>query len=246
MLAGLGLLIAGFVKGATGLGYATCALPFLVAAIGLKAAIVIVPIPAMAANVGLLFGVAHRKEVLQRFWKLYAAILPGVFLGTLLLSVVDAQSATRVLGVITIAYVIQAFARPELHLAAPLAQRLQIPVGLLNGFFTGLTGSQIIPLLPYFLSLKLDADRFVQAVNLSVIIASLVLILAQMTSGLMTWPLAVMSVIGIAPAALGTYVGNRMRQHIPSERFRMVVLATLLAIGISFVVDLKSILAAVL
>ena len=50
VLAALGLLIAGFVKGATGLGYATCALPFLVAAIGLKAAIVIVPIPAMAAN----------------------------------------------------------------------------------------------------------------------------------------------------------------------------------------------------
>ena len=240
MLAALGLLIAGFVKGATGLGYATCALPFLVAAIGLKAAIVIVPIPAMAANIGLLFGVGHGQEILQRFWTLYAAVVPGIFLGTMLLGAVDAQSATRILGVITIAYVIQAVARPQFHLSDPAGRRLQIPVGFLNGFFTGLTGSQILPLLPYLMSLKLDADRFVQAVNLSVIFASLILILAQVTSGLMTWPLAVMSVIGIAPAALGTYVGNRARRHIPSERFRKVVLGTLFAIRMSFVAKLSS------
>jgi uncharacterized membrane protein YfcA len=244
VLAALGLLIAGLVKGATGLGYATCALPFLVAAIGLKAAVVIVPIPAMAANIGLIFGVGHGPETLQRFWKLYAAIVPGIFCGTLLLGVVDAQSATRVLGVITIAYVIHATARPDFHLPSPLAKRLEMPVGLLNGFLTGLTGSQIVPLLPYLVSLKLDPDRFVQAVNMSVIIASVILILAQMTTGLMTLPLAVISVLGIAPAALGTYVGNRVRRHIPSERFRTVVLATLFAIGLSFVANLNSFFAA--
>ena len=240
VLAAVGLLIAGLVKGATGLGYATCALPFLVGAIGLKAAIVIVPIPAMAANIGLIFGVGHGPEVLRRFWKLYAATVPGIFCGTLLLGAVDAQSATQVLGLITIAYVIHAFARPDFQLPARLGQHLQIPVGLINGFFTGLTGSQILPMLPYMMSLKLDPDRFVQAINMSVIIASLILILAQITSGLMTWPLAIMSVLGIIPAALGTYVGNRVRRYIPSERFRMVVLVTLLAIGVSFVADIKS------
>jgi hypothetical protein len=56
VLATIGLLVAGLVKGATGLGYSTCALPFLVSAVGLKSAIVIVPIPALAANLGLLFG----------------------------------------------------------------------------------------------------------------------------------------------------------------------------------------------
>jgi len=244
VLAALGLLIAGLVKGATGLGYATCALPFLVAAIGLKAAIVIVPIPAMAANIGLILGVGHGPEVVRRFWKLYAATVPGIFGGTLLLGAVDAQSATQVLGLITISYVVHAFARPDFRLSAPLAQNLQIPVGLLNGFLTGLTGSQILPLLPYMVSLKLDPDRFVQAINMAVIIASLMLIVAQITSGLMTWPLAITSVLGIVPAALGTYVGNRVRRYIPAERFRMVVLVTLLAIGASFVVNLKSFFAA--
>jgi uncharacterized membrane protein YfcA len=84
-LAAMGLFVAGLVKGTTGLGYSTCTLPFLVAAIGLKAAIVIVPIPAMAANIGLLLGAGHIRETIHRFWKFYAATVPGIFFGTMLL-----------------------------------------------------------------------------------------------------------------------------------------------------------------
>jgi hypothetical protein len=103
-LAAMGLFVAGVVKGTTGLGYSTCALPFLVAAIGLKAAIVIVPVPAMAANIGLLLGAGHIRETLHRFWKFYAAAVPGIFFGTMLLGVVDQRPATRVLGLIIIFY----------------------------------------------------------------------------------------------------------------------------------------------
>jgi uncharacterized membrane protein YfcA len=35
-LAALGFLLAGVIKGTTGLGYSSCALPFLVSAVGLK------------------------------------------------------------------------------------------------------------------------------------------------------------------------------------------------------------------
>jgi len=45
LVAAIGLLVAGLIKGTTGLGYSTCALPFLVSAVGLRSAIVIVPIP---------------------------------------------------------------------------------------------------------------------------------------------------------------------------------------------------------
>jgi uncharacterized protein len=136
--------------------------------------------------------------------------------------------------------VIYTVVRPNFHLPAASEQLLQFPAGLLNGFLTGLTGSQILPLLPYMMSLKLDPSRFVQAINIAVITASLILILALMVSGLMTWPLAGASILGVLPAALGTYIGNHLRSRIPSPQFRMVVLVTLLAIGISFVANLNS------
>src|SRR6185436_19225275 len=102
----------------------------------------------------------------------YAATLPGVVIGITLLVWIDQQVATRVLGVLTVIYAFLALMRPSLALPRALENPLQVPVGLLNGFFTGLTGSQMMPLLPYMLSLRLDPDRLVQANNVTVTLAS--------------------------------------------------------------------------
>jgi uncharacterized protein len=171
-LAALGLFLAGVIKGTTGLGYSSCALPFLVAAVGLKAAIVVVVIPAMLSNVLVMSNTGHLRETLLRFWPLYAATLPGVVIGITLLVWIDQQVATRVLGILTVIYAFLALMRPSLALPQALEGPLQVPVGLLNGFFTGLTGSQMMPLLPYMLSLRLDPDRLVQANNVTVTLAS--------------------------------------------------------------------------
>jgi len=60
------------------------------------------------------------------------------------------------------------------------------------------------------------------------------------TGGLMTWPLLVLSILGVLPALLGVYIGNRMRSQIPSPQFRMVVLFTLLVMGFSFMANINS------
>jgi uncharacterized membrane protein YfcA len=243
-VAAAGLLIAGLIKGTTGLGYSTCALPFLVSALGLKSAIVIVPIPALAANLGLLFGVGHVGETFKRFWVFYAATIPGIFYGTNLLVWVDQKWATRILGVITVAFVLYGAVRPNLRLPPRLETSLQLPAGILNGVLTGLTGSQVIPLLPYMLSLKLEPAKFVQAVNIAVVTASAILCLALVVSGLMTWTLAALSALGIVPALIGVAVGNRLRQRIPAPAFRTAVLVTIFLIGLSFILDVNSFLAA--
>jgi len=239
-LAAFGLLVAGFLKGTTGLGYSTCALPFLVSAVGLRSAIVIVPIPALAANLGLLFGAGNVRETFSRFWIFYAATAPGILGGTMLLAWVDQKLATKVLGVITVGFVVYSVIRPNVTMPSRLERPLQLPAGLMNGLFTGLTGSQVMPLLPYMLALKLDADRFVQAVNIAVVTASLILALALLISGLMTWQLAMFSALGVAPAFLGVALGNRLRPRIPTRTFRTAVLVMIFLMGVSFIVDFYS------
>src|SRR5262247_2315806 len=133
VLAAIGLLVAGLIKGTTGLGYSTCALPFLVSAVGLRSAIVIVPIPALAANLGLLFGAGNVKETFTRFWIFYAATVPGILAGTMLLAGVDKRLATKELGIITVAFVLYSVIRPNVSMPPRLEQPLQLPAGLLNG-----------------------------------------------------------------------------------------------------------------
>jgi uncharacterized membrane protein YfcA len=229
--AAIGLLVAGVIKGATGLGYTSCALPFLVFAIGLKPAMALVIAPALATNFSLLFAAGHVGETVARFKWLYLTMLPGIAFGVWLLSWVQAEFAVHLLGLVIIGYVVLALAKPSLSIPTRLQGPLQFPAGFLNGVVTGLTGAQVMPLFPYVMALQLDADRTVQAINVAVLVASTILAVGLVSTGLMTPWLLVASVAAVVPALAGVEIGNRARQRIPVQRFRMLVLLTLALVG---------------
>ena len=234
-LALLGLFFAGIVKGATGIGYASCALPFLTAAVGLKQAIVLVVLPAMVSNILVIFTTPHMRETLRRFWMLYFATLPGTAIGIALLVWIDQRLSTMVLGVLIVGYAVLGLAQPSMSLRPSLERPLQFPVGLVNGFLTGLTGSQVLPLVPYILALHIDADRTVQAINLAITITSAFLLIGPYQSGVMNLPSLGWSVGAILPAMAGIHLGTRARSFIPEQHFRSVVQIVLGLLGLLLV-----------
>ena len=125
-------------------------------------------------------------ETLDRFKRLYLAMLPGIVCGIWLLVWVDQGIATRVLGLVMISYVALALARPAMAIPQRLQSVLQYPTGFLNGVVTGVTGAQVMPLFPYIMGLQMDPSRTVQAINLAVLIASTVLGVGLVAAGIMT------------------------------------------------------------
>jgi uncharacterized membrane protein YfcA len=232
----LGLFFAGIIKGATGIGYSSCALPFLAAALDIKAAIVLLVAPAMASNAAVLLTTGSLAAALKRFWPLYIATLPGIFAGAALLAVVDKRIPTQILGIVISAYSIQAWLKPSFTLQPGFARAVQVPVGLINGLLTGLTGSQVMPLMPYMMALRLEARLFVQAVNIAVVIASAFLGLGLWVTGTMSAPGLGLSILAVAPALAGVQLGTWARRHIPAEHFRSIVLAVLMFMGVSLLV----------
>lgn len=231
-LAAAGLLIAGVVKGATGLGYASCALPFLVMAVGLKPAMAIVIAPALATNISLSLTAGHLRETVDRFKWLYLTMLPGIGIGVWLLLWVPVTLAVQTLGIVILGYVALALARPALAIPSHLEGLLQWPTGFLNGVVTGLTGAQVMPLFPYMMALHLPPDMTVQAVNIAVLIASTVLAVSLLQTGIMTPPLLALSFAALVPALIGVEIGNRLRSRIPAAQFRRIVLLTLGLVGV--------------
>lgn len=230
--AAAGLLLAGIVKGATGLGYSSCALPFLVVALGLKPAMALVIVPALATNVAVALSTGHLRETVRRFHVLYLAMIPGIAVGIGLLVWINQTVAMKTLGSIIVGYAAWTLLRPDLRLSDSAASILQVPTGFLNGVLTGLTGSQVMPLFPYMLSLGLSADRVVQAINFAVLICSVVLAGGLLAAGIMTLPLLGLSLVAILPALTGVEIGSRLRAIIPAERFRAIMLIVLLAMGL--------------
>ena len=231
----VGLFAAGVVKGVTGIGYATCAMPLLALAVGLQAAIAIVVVPALVSNATMIVAGRELFPTLVRFAPFYIGILPGIALGATMLIGVDARYPTQGLAVLTLAYVSLAIAKPQLALGARAARVLALPAGVVNGVLTGLTGSQIMPLVPYMLALRLDPQVQVQAINLAVTIASLALGLALIGAGVMTGDLFIWSCLGALPAVAGTLIGNRLSRQLPVEGIRRLTLALLVVIALGLV-----------
>ena len=232
-IASTGLLLAGVIKGTTGLGYASCALPFLVVAVGLKPAMALVLVPAMATNISVAMTAGHFTEIVRRFMPLYVAMVPGIAAGLCILLWLGTSSvAVSVLGGAIVGYATLSLLRPQLALSGYAERVLQIPTGFANGVLTGLTGSKVMPLFPYMMALDLDPNRMVQAINLSVMLASIVLALGLFATSIMTLPLFAASVLAILPALIGVEIGRRVRVHIPATQFRKCVLIVLLLMGL--------------
>ena len=107
-----------------------------------------------------------------------------------------------------------------------------MPVGAINGLVTGLTGSQVMPLVPYFMATGLDAPRTVQAINLGVTLASSAMLAGLIYSEAVAQPILAISIAAIVPALAGVEVGQRLRGRLPEERIRTAILVVLLLSGL--------------
>ena len=81
------------------------------------------------------------------------------------------------------------------------------------------------------LSLRLDAERFVQAVNIGFTLSSLVMVFGLGRVGLLNRSTFLISVAGIIPAILGSWLGGILRRRLPEARFRLLVLSFLMVLG---------------
>ena len=231
---------AAFVKGITGLGFSTTALPFLVLALGLKTTLPLLIIPSVVSNLIVMHGAGHFRSSLRQFWLLYASALPGLVVGLSLLATLDPGHSTAVLGAVLIVYCTFALARPDFRLATRLVRPLSAPIGLTNGIVNGLTGSQVMPVLPFLMSLHLEPDRFVQAANIFFTVSSLGMAVGLATMGLMTPGAVAVSLAGLVPVFFGIKIGTTVRRSLSPPRFRIAVLLVLALLGATLITRVPS------
>lgn len=224
-------LFAATAKGVTGLGFSTTCLAIVALTVGLKNALPLLIIPSISTNLMVMVGAGHFTETLRRFWPMYLATVPGVILGLWALGSVDGIVAGVALGVVLIGYCGFAFANPDLRLPAQLERPLQPVSGFLTGLVNGTTGSQVMPSMPFLMALHMEKNRFVQAINISFTLASLIMVVGLNRMGLFTTDGVILSIVGTAFAIAGIRLGERIRDRLNAGQFRMAVLGMLTVMG---------------
>ncbi|MGB0631670.1 MAG: sulfite exporter TauE/SafE family protein [Alphaproteobacteria bacterium] len=235
-IAGGAFFFAAFAKGITGMGFATTCLPIIALPLGLEFALPLVLVPSVASNIIVQIDAGHLRESLIRFWPMLVAAVIGVVIGLTLLTWLETRIAGGVLGAVLVIYGVFAVKTPDLTLPPRLEKPLGPPTGLATGIINGLTGSQLMPVLPYLMALHLDRERFVQAINCSFTVSSLVMAAGLSHIGLMNWENALISTLGIVPVWIGLKLGGNIRRRISAGQFRNMVIAMLMASGVLLIV----------
>ncbi len=228
--------IAAFLKGITGLGFSTVCLPILTTFLDLKVSIPLVIVPSLASNTLVMVQAGRFRQALGRFWLLYVSAIPGVVLGVFVLTSVRSSLSRAMLGGILLVYALWALRTQGKGVPQQVETWLASPVGFITGVVNGVTGSQVMPILPFLLALRLHKDLFVQSINVSFTLSSLIMLVLLSRAGLLTLPLVGVALLGIAPVALGIVLGGKLRHKLPEDRFRQVVLGFLLVLGLSLIV----------
>ncbi len=226
-------LLSAFLKGITGMGFSTICLGLIATFIDIRLAIPLVIFPSLSSNLLVMLDAGHFRIAAKRFWVVFLSALPGLVLGLWLLDAVANDTARSVLGVVLFLYGGWSLLKAAPELPPHWEKDLNAPIGFATGLVNGLTGSQVMPVLPYFVALRLEKDLFVQSINISFTVSSLVMLLGLGHLGLLSWTIAGISFIGIPLVAIGIWLGGKVRRRIPEAVFAKLVLGLLMLLGLN-------------
>jgi uncharacterized membrane protein YfcA len=225
------VLLAAVVKGAIGFGFPTLGTPLLALVVDVKAAVVLLILPNIvmdslqAARRGDLRGTVRRWAWLVAFGAV------GTVVGTRLLAVLSARTATLILGATVVGFVLLNVTRWTPRVRAGQERWLDPLVGFAAGVIGGVTNVPGTPLVMYFVALGLAKHEFVRAVAVTFVLYKLVQLGAVTWYGLLTWPLfglsAALAVVALAGFRLGLAIQDRLEQR----TFNRVVLVFLALLG---------------
>jgi uncharacterized membrane protein YfcA len=233
-------LLAGTVKGVIGLGLPTVSLALLTATLGLQPAMALMLGPSFVTNLWQGVTGGQGRAIASRLWPFLAAATATIFIGAAVSAPIDVSLLSALLGGSLMVYAAiglraALFSGASLTLP-PGTERWAGPlVGCINGVLTGMTGSFVVPGVPYLQSLGLPRDMLIQAMGVLFTLSTAALGLALAGRGLLSADLGWQSVAAIPPALVGMVLGRWLRLRLAEATFRKIFFAVLLVLGLYIV-----------
>lgn len=234
-LIALVFVIAGTVKGVVGIGLPTVTLGLATLFLDPRTAVALLLVPMFASNVWQAFRLGGIGPALRRYWLFGLFMVVFIYLAT----GYAAQASEAALMVLTGAAFVLFSVASLAFTPPPLPDRwdrlAQVAGGVAAGILGGLTAIWAPPIAIYLSARQVPRDEFVRATGLLFTLGALPLIAGYARAGLFTGPQAALSAAMVLPTLLGFTVGEWLRQRIPGERFRRLVLWVFLGLGLNLI-----------
>jgi len=225
---GLVFVLAGGVKGITGMGLPTVAVSLLGLWMAPAQAAALLVVPSLATNIAQCRG-PHARHLAALLWPAWLALAVATVMVPEMSRAPSPINAHRLLGVVLVLYGLFGLWRPALADLSRQATWVGVVAGAVTGLVTAATAVFVIPLGPYLQALRLDKDALIQALGLSFTVATLALaVRVQMSGGL---SLSGPSALALAAAFVGLWLGTRVRNRISGPVFQRSLFVVFIGLG---------------
>lgn len=230
-LVALVFILAGLVKGVIGMGLPTIAIGLLGLIIAPVEAAAMLVLPSLITNIWQLISGPSFIALLKRFKTLLVGICCGTPFGVSFIVSGHTAIVTAGLGLVLMAYGAYGLSAARLNVSARTESWLTPVIGFFTGIVSGATGIAALPVAPYFTALELKRDELIQALGLSFSMASIALAIGLWITGEFEMEIATVSLLALAPAFVGMFLGQYLRKKIPQDKFRRYFFLSLLLLG---------------
>lgn len=232
-IATVAFLIAGSIKGVTGIGLPTAAIAIMTLFVDPRTAVSLVLFPMIGSNMWQLWRAGEFKRTARRYWLFTAVLFAGVLITAFSTQNASDRFLLYALGVVVLIFVAVSWKK----MVPPLPERFdasaQVGFGLFAGVIGGMTAAWAPPMAMYLATRRVDKDEFIRATGFMITVGSLPLLFAYVQLGFMTGPLSGLSAAMLVPAILGFSLGEMIRHKLSVEAFRNAILLLFVVLGLN-------------
>jgi uncharacterized protein len=230
-------LFAGIVKGFLGIGLPAAAMALLTLVMDPTIAISLLTLPIIFTNI-MQYARCENPRLIARKYLVFAlAIIVSIFITSFFILSYPEAILLIAIGLAMIAFSLTQMTGAKLSIGGGYG--CHIGVGFFSGVLGGLSSIWSPPVAMYLLARDVDKSEFIGATGFLFLAGSLPLAAGSALAGVLTIDTVLHSLMGLIVVLAGFRIGEMLRNFVPQEIFRKIVLwaflimgARLLAIGL--------------
>ncbi len=228
------LCCGGFIKGALGVGTPLLTVPMMTMVVPPQTAIAIMAIPVVVANLWQFSQAERSISVVKRFWPALVGILVGTWIGVKILSTIDQHTLLILVGIAVIIFALLQGSSYHFFLPETKVKPVGAIFGLSSGLIGGISSFFGPMLMVYLLSIRdLPKNQFVSTISFLYVSAVIPWAISLYLLGILDQTILIYSIAATLPVTLALLVGQKFRERISEEKFKILIICILLVSGAS-------------
>jgi uncharacterized membrane protein YfcA len=228
---------AALIKGLVGFGMPLIMVVGLASFLPVEIAIAAMIIPTFLANIqqSLRDGFRAAIQAIVKF-KLFIGVVAVTNLAaTQLVPVLDPSALILALGIVITLLTVVQLAGYRLRYSPEKRVPVEISLGVVTGFFGGLAGGWGPTTVLFFLTLNMEKRAQIRAQGLVYLVGSFFLIVGHGSNGVMTTSTTVFSLLLVAPAMIGLFLGYKLHLRMNPSSFTTATRLVLLLAALNLI-----------